>query len=175
MAMWIAAAAALTVAGRRAVVDDIGWDAIVVAGCRVQPDGTPSEALQRRAEAAAALWHAGVAPVVVTTGGRAPGRSVSEADAAATVLHRAGVPDAAIVRESASTSTVENAECTARDTGARRVVVVTDDYHVPRARAVFARRFEQVAGHGAHNPYVAPRARLREVVAVTWYALSGRL
>lgn len=175
MAMWIVAAAALTVAGRRATVEEPGWDAIVVAGCRVQPDGTPSEALERRARAAAALWHAGVAPVVVTTGGRAPGRTTSEADAAASVLLQAGVPDAAIVRESTSTSTVENAEFTARDTGARRVVVVTDDYHVPRARAVFARSFAQVAGHGAHNPYVAPRARLREVVAVGWYAVTGRL
>ncbi|MBC7172504.1 MAG: hypothetical protein H5U40_08770, partial [Polyangiaceae bacterium] len=46
-----------------------GYDAIVVAGCRVQPDGTPSRALARRVERAAELHRAGLAPKIFTTGG----------------------------------------------------------------------------------------------------------
>ena len=45
------------------------YDAIIVLGCRVQPDGTPSLALQARTRKAVELYNAGYADRIILTGG----------------------------------------------------------------------------------------------------------
>jgi uncharacterized SAM-binding protein YcdF (DUF218 family) len=152
------------------------WDALVVAGCRVRPDGAPSEALRHRTERAVELWRAGRAPLVVFTGG-VGANPPSEAEAAAAYARTLGLPAAAERLEDRSTSTEENAAfAAARYPDLRRVLVVTDTYHVVRARRVFARHFAAADATGADAPalYRIPGA-FREVVALTLYALSGRL
>lgn len=179
LSLFLAAAVALDAHGRRARVEP-GHDAIVVAGCRVLPDGRPSQALARRTRHAVALWQQGVAPVLVFTGGlgAAP---IAESEAAAALARELGVPAQAIVTEGRSTSTEENARYAAaalRDAGLPhgRIVVVSDSYHVWRARRVFARHFDQVAGAGSTpEPAVRVRGSLREVLAVAGYAAAGRL
>ncbi len=51
----------LTRLGEEARAPDEAFDAIVVLGCRVGPDGRPSHALRRRAQHAARLYRAGIA------------------------------------------------------------------------------------------------------------------
>lgn len=46
------------------------WDAIVVLGCRVGRDGSPSLAMRRRVGHAVTLFNEGRAPRMVMTGGR---------------------------------------------------------------------------------------------------------
>lgn len=171
---YLATAAWLDRRGMREAPDE-RFDAIVVLGCRVRPDGSASPSLARRARHAARLYERGLAPTIVLTGGVGT-YPPSEASAAAAIARAAGVPDEAMILEETSTSTEENASHAARLTEARRVLVVTDGYHVFRAERVFRRHFEHVRAVGsAGPPAVRVRGALREVFAVTAYAALGRL
>jgi uncharacterized SAM-binding protein YcdF (DUF218 family) len=152
------------------------FDAIVVLGCRVFPDGTPSVALARRVQKAAELWSEGRAELIVLTGGRGD-TGVVEAEVAAAVAESLGVPRAAMVLETRSTSTDENARFAAEAIAGRRVVVVTDAYHVLRSERVFARHFDEAHVVGTVSPRWWPRLQgaLREVAALAGYAVQGRL
>lgn len=152
------------------------YDAIVVAGCRVLPDGSPSRALARRAELALDLYHQGHAPRVVFTGGI--GRfGPSEASVAAAHAVARGLPEESVVLEERSTSTRENAQYAARIVGAdARVLVVTDAYHVFRARRVFAQWFAGAEAAGVPPAEEAlVHALPRELFAVLIYGVRGDL
>jgi len=154
-------------------------DAILILGAAVWADG-PSPTLRRRVLHGAALWHAGAAPVIVVAGGL--GRNPpTEAAAMAAVLHDAGVPATAIRQEDASTSTLDNIRLSLpilRELQARRVIIVTDATHGPRA-ALVARHF------GLHPRVDTPplrggrkrtilRQAIRELGAYPLYALRLR-
>ncbi|GAB5449651.1 YdcF family protein [Gymnodinialimonas sp.] len=112
--------------------------AILILGAAVWRDG-PSPTLMRRTLHGAALFHAGRGDVVIPCGGlgRFP---PSEAKAMADVLRQAGVPDSAIRLEDTSTNTVQNIRNALPLLGdTRDVVIVSDAYHLPRARLI-ARR-----------------------------------
>ncbi|MCI0668913.1 MAG: YdcF family protein [Myxococcaceae bacterium] len=114
-------------------------DVLVVLGARVRPSGEPSLALRARVEKAVALYRAGVAPRLLFSGG-VGSHPPSEARAAATLAVSLGVPPEACVLEEDSHSTAENARLSAevlRRLGATRVVVVSDPYHLLRARQLF--------------------------------------
>lgn len=151
------------------------YDAIVVAGCRVYPNGRPSPALAWRIRKAVALYEAGVAPRIVFTGGLGT-YPPTEAEASATFAAKIGVPRSAMVLEDRSTSTEENAANAAKSIDARRIVVVTDAYHVFRARRVFDRYFDEVDAVGSTYGYWSRvRGAYREVLAVGKYAAFGEL
>ena len=150
-------------------------DALIVPGCAVRPDGTPSGSLRRRTECAVVLWHEGVAPTLVLTGGlgRFP---PAEATAAAELARAQGVPSAAIVLEDRSTTTAENAAFAAGlvDEPMRMsVLVVTDCYHAWRCTRLFRRHFKSVSTIGTTPPFRARvRGALREVAAILWMGLQ---
>jgi uncharacterized SAM-binding protein YcdF (DUF218 family) len=144
----IVAAGALTcgVFGLAWVVDRFGQreradsaDAVVVLGARVLPGGVPSGALRARTEKAVELYQRGVAPRLVFSGGVGV-NPPSEARVMLALATRLGVPAEACILEEESHSTEENARLAAkllRTLGARRVVVVSDPYHLLRARQYF--------------------------------------
>lgn len=160
-----------------------GADVVVVAGCRVLPDGRPSPALARRVDLAVGLIRDGVAPRLLLTGGVGAGAPTSEARCAADRARAAGIPEAALLLEEASRDTLQNAAFAARvweAGGGRaadaRVVVVTDRCHVFRCTRMFAAHFGRVAGAGATPPADARvRSALREGVSVVHHGLRGRL
>ncbi len=107
-------------------------DAIVVLGARVLAGGAPSASLRARAEAGAALWHAGGAPFVVTTGathGQPPGEAV----VARRILIEAGVPTDAIRIEEKSRNTRGNLLYARGLVTGSRVWIVTEPFHMGRA------------------------------------------
>lgn len=172
--LWLTLAVALDRYGLRAPPLS-PYDVIIVAGCRVQPSGQPSDALARRAERAVALWREGLAPEVIFTGGVGAG-GVSEAAAAAQHAESLGLPRAAIRLEDQSRSTEENARYASLLAQGARVIVVSDAYHVWRAERVFGRYFPEVRGVGSVGPWSARlRGAAREVVAVAAYGVRGRL
>ena len=75
---WSAAAVGLVWWGRTRRPPEYA-DAIVVAGCLVHPDGTPTTALRQRASTAVSLWRVGHAPVILFTGGSKRGRPTEAA------------------------------------------------------------------------------------------------
>jgi vancomycin permeability regulator SanA len=71
-------------------------DVVVVLGA-AQYDGTPSAVLGSRLDHAARLWRDGVAPVIVTVGGRRVGDNYTEAQAGRKYLTSYGIPAGACV------------------------------------------------------------------------------
>lgn len=145
----------------------------IVLGAAVWPGGVPSRALRRRAERAAALYLDGTVRGLVATGG--VGRHPpSEAAAIREIVLTLGVPADAVVMEEGSTSTLENlAHAYALLPARTPVIIVTDLWHLPRARLTAHRLGMTARGaapslRGAHPGRVL-RAALREVGALTWY------
>jgi uncharacterized SAM-binding protein YcdF (DUF218 family) len=166
--VWPLAALAIVRAGQSRPPKDARFDVIVVLGCRVLPDGTPSEGLARRVALGAELHRAGAAPVVVLSGGKVLG-PIAEARAALPALLDGGVPESSALLEDRSRSTSENARFTRALVGDKRVLVVTHAYHAPRARILFRREFREVESAGAASR-LELRSALREVplFVLTW-------
>lgn len=151
-------------------------DAIVVLGCPVRADGLPSPALDRRVRGGVELYERGVASVIVMTGG--PGRHGVEAHAMRDLAVELGVPQDAIRVEDASRTTAENASMTAAraaEWGLDRVVVVSDQFHLPRARSLFLEHFQEVQVYGVRGPgHHKHLAREQVIRAITRAAAALR-
>ncbi|WP_169811458.1 YdcF family protein [Nocardia harenae] len=157
--------------------DEIGADAIVVLGCGLNRNRvTPllASRLQRALRVYRAETAAGRGPLLVTSGGKGSDEALSEADAMATYLIRAGVSDESIVRERESRNTEENLRNSlallrdgGMDLGNARITVVTSNFHALRAAALTRRLGVQAQVAGARTAlYFIPAAFLREFAAV---------
>ena len=156
-------------------------DAIVVLGS-AQYNGVPSSIFEARLEHAVALYEDGVAPVIVTVGGKATGDQFTEAEAGRDYLANAGVPSDALLAVPEGVDTLESmrAVSTAFDErGWSSAVLVTDPWHAMRAE-----RMAQDAGIEAESsptrqgPAVQTRATqfryiLRETAAYLLYRATG--
>ena len=171
LALWLLTAVALDIYGHRPIPPG-QWDAIVVPGCAVRPDGTPSLALQRRVQHAGSAYEKGMAPRIVTTGGvgRYP---PSEASVAAAFAVSLGVPKEALLEESMSCSTRENAAMAAelqidgKPIYNWNILVLSDGYHAWRCHRLFKRHFAQVTARGSvPGPRLRIRGALREVASI---------
>jgi uncharacterized SAM-binding protein YcdF (DUF218 family) len=97
----------------------------------------------RRTLHAAALYRQGYAPFVLCTGNTAPSEALSEAERCAQVAQQHGVPAVAIVKDEISRSTEENAIQSAaimQAHGWQDAVLVSDNYHLWRARWLFTEK-----------------------------------
>ncbi len=113
-------------------------DVVIVLGA-AQYDGTPSAVLGSRLDHAARLWRDGVAPVIVTVGGRRAGDSYTEAEAGRNYLTSYGIPPAAVVAIGEGRDTLESLRAVARRSGPagwRTAVIVSDPWHSLRARTM---------------------------------------
>lgn len=113
-------------------------DAIVVLGA-AQYDGRPSAIYAARLEHAVDLYRAGVAPLIVFTGGNEPGDRFTEGGSGARWAQQRGVPADATLVEERSRTTYENLAGARRVLDLRlrhdhpKVVVVSDPFHMFRA------------------------------------------
>lgn len=151
--------------------------AIVVLGSRVKADGQAGNSLRRRALQAAALYQRGLAPFVICTGGVGQ-NAPAESKVAAQILGAQGLPPSAILTEESSTSTWENAQQTAqicRERGWTRVIIVSEPYHLWRARRNFADVGLTAFPSPAQNPSALWRVRAaaRECLSVVRDVLVG--
>jgi len=114
-------------------------DALVVLGARVLPDHLPCPAARARVEKAVELYRRNVASVVYFSGGLGA-NSPSEAEAMRDYAMALGLPANAARVETESHSTEQNAQHTGqllRAAGLKSAVVVSDPYHLFRARQYF--------------------------------------
>ena len=112
--------------------------AIVVFGA-AQYNGTPSPVLRARLDHAADLYKRGLARRLVVTGGRHPDDRFTEATVSARYLHRRGVPDSSILRETSGRNSWESLASAARflrRRGVESVVLVSDGFHAARIDAM---------------------------------------
>jgi uncharacterized SAM-binding protein YcdF (DUF218 family) len=114
------------------------YDAIIVLGAQVKPDGSPSLQLQWRLDAAAEAWQKENC-FVVTCGAQGSNEPAPEALVMRDVLIAQGVAEDMILTDAESFNTRQNIANAARLLAGRdvqRVVIVTSDYHLPRAMAL---------------------------------------
>ena len=116
-------------------------DAVVVPGAQVRLDGRASPSLQRRV--AAAVEALGRFPDAALVGCGGTGTAdVSEAAVIRDLAIAYGVPGERVVLEDTSSSTLGHAinlRLIAAERGWSRLLVVTDAFHLPRARFLFRR------------------------------------
>lgn len=114
------------------------YDAVLLLGLKLRPDGTPEKALMDRVRLAAQLMEKGCAPMVIPCGGQTENTPVAESEVMARELEKLGVMPEKIVQENASLYTVQNirnAKAMLEEQGIYRprVILVTSDYHAFRA------------------------------------------
>lgn len=127
-------------------------DAIVVFGA-AEYSGRPSPVLKARLDHALDLFHRGVAPVVITTGGAASDPKFSEGGVGKDYLMRHGVPERSLIAETQGRDTSESAVRVGvimHANNLRSCVAVSDAYHVFRIRKLLEHE-------GIGPVYTAPR------------------
>lgn len=156
--------------------------AIVVMGA-AQYDGRPSPVFAARLDHAIALYHDGVAPLLVVTGGKLEADRTTEAASARAYAIDHGVPAEAIIGEDQSRSTLASIRAVAellREAGAGQAVFVSDPTHMYRVL-----RMAEDAGIAAlgsptmtspimADPLAMADAVIHELGALTVYTLTGR-
>ena len=147
-------------------------DFLIILGCGLKKDGTPTPLLRGRIERAAEFYEkqkreTGKELTFITSGGQGPDEAVSESAAMKRCLMELGIPGERIIEEDRSTDTFENMKNSrdiiwAIDPGAK-VAFSTTNYHVFRS-GLFARRVKMRAvGMGAKTKwYFWPNAAVRE-------------
>jgi len=153
------------------------FDVAIVLGAPSRPDGTPSPAQRRRVRAAVALAESGRAGHLLMSGG-----PVTDARAEAVTMRdlalAQGIAADRVTIEDRSLNTIGNARLSAPIIvwhGWRRLAVVTDVFHLPRAIYVFRRHGLPAIGIPAY-PEDWPRSEwwlawLREAAALPWTVL----
>ena len=159
------------------------------------PETEPGfDTYQRAAHAAWLFHHWKRLPIVVSGGGTGPGE-VSLAELMRRQLVGEGVPDGMIEVEDRSINTYENAVFTARilrPQGIRRIALVTQAFHMPRAEACFRKQgFEVVPAPASYRilelrsagDFLIPKIwaidvtneAIHEWVGLAWYRLRGEI
>jgi uncharacterized SAM-binding protein YcdF (DUF218 family) len=127
-------------------------DAIVVFGA-AEYAGHPSPVLRARLDHAFDLFHRGIAPVVITTGGAASDPSFSEGGVGRDYLEHRGVPERNLIAETQGSDTAQSAVRVAvimRANGLHSCIAVSDAYHVFRIKKLLEHE-------GIGPVYVSPR------------------
>ena len=147
-------------------------DAIVVFGAKCHLDGSPSTALSDRMHTACALYHQGLAPRLLLSGGPGEGQ-VHETEAMRAVAHRLGVPDEAIDVDRDGLNT----RLTVAHTTATRVLAVSQSWHLPRIKLTYRRAGTCAFTVPARTSTPIPQTPVlvgREILAFWWYWLTAR-
>ena len=156
-------------------------DAIVVLGT-AQYNGVPSAFFEARLEHAIRLYEDGVAPVIVTVGGRAEGDSFSEAEAGRAYLAESGVPEDSLLAVEEGVDTLESMRVVSAAFGERgwsSAVLVTDPWHAMRAeRMAEDNGIDAESSPTRQGPAVQTRGTqfryiLRETAAYLLYRVTG--
>ena len=107
-------------------------DCILVLGCRVYEDGVPSDMLDDRLRRSVELYEAGAAPKLLMSGDH--GRDgYDEVDAMKTYAVEAGIPSENVFMDHAGFSTYESMYRAKEIFQAKKIIIVTQQYHLYRA------------------------------------------
>ena len=161
-------------------------DAALVLGNRAYLDGKPNPCLTHRVDRGVALWRAGQVRLLTVSGGvdREDGRI--EAEVMAVHAHNAGY-QGVLLKESLSSSTRENLAMSwplLEAAGVRRVIVVSDAYHLWRVERLakasgfdgaFEVQYAAAPADCGRPAWQAVRSALREPLAIVNNALNGYL
>ena len=151
-------------------------DFLIVLGCGIRKDGTPTPLLKGRLDLAKSFYdeqirETGKIPRFVVSGGQGPDEPRPEADAMADYLLSQGVPEERILREDRSADTAENMSFSAaiiRPLAPEpRAAFFTTNYHVFRSGIKAQQAGLPAQGMGAPTRwYFWPNAAVREFIGL---------
>lgn len=107
------------------------FDVILVLGCAVHSDGTPSNMLEDRIQTGVAAYQNGLGDVILMSGDRHEG--YDEVTAMERVAKELGVPAEKILSDPKGYSTYESIVNLLEAHKGKRVLIVTQKYHLHRA------------------------------------------
>lgn len=174
----VAAVAGLQVAGVERSIRDQSTidearpaDVIVVLGA-AEYRGKPSPVLEARLNHALFLYLEGLAPRILTTGGKGGDPTFTEGEVAHAYLARHGVPSEAILVESEGQTTVQSLAAAVeimRRMNLKSCIVVSDGYHIYRVKKML--ETEGIQAFGSPRPDAKPPEGWQE----TWLNLRQAL
>ena len=148
--------------------------AIIVLGAQVKPDGTLSLQLQYRMELALEQYRAHP-QVIVVCGAQGGNEPMTEAQAMHDYLVSNGVPEGDILMDDTSFNTRQNLTNAQKLLGddVKKVLIVTSNYHLPRAMALARDTGFEPQGVGAPIKLIYwPKNHYREALAWVKYLLQ---
>ena len=150
-------------------------DVIIVLGAQVKPDGTPSVALERRMTAALETYLE-KPQTIICCGARGDNEPEAEGALMQRWFVEHGVLETDAVAETASFNTrqnLQNARVIMAERGVTQALVVTSDYHVPRALALCRDVGIEATGKGSPSkPEYFIKNHIREGLSWIKYLLE---
>ena len=147
-------------------------DVIIVFGA-AEYAGHPSPAFRARLDHAIDINRKGVAPFVITTGGKGDAK-FTEGGVGRDYLVAAGIPDAKVIAETQSEDTSESARRVAtimRANNMKTCVAVSDGYHIYRIKRMMKNQGVETYGSPRPGGNKKPFIFLREVASITLWRL----
>jgi len=151
-------------------------DFLIILGCGIRKDGTPSPLLRGRIDRALAFAEkqkaqTGKDLIFVPSGGQGPDEPIPESASMKRYLMEHGVPEERIIEDDLSTSTFENMAFSKEKIWAAdpagKVAYATTNYHVFRGGLCARRVKMRAVGMGAKTKwYFWPNAAVREFVGL---------
>ena len=141
-------------------------DCILVLGCKVGADGTLSHMLEDRLRQGVALYDLGAAPKLLMSGDHGTAE-YDEVDAMKRYAVDAGIASRDVFMDHAGFSTYESVYRAKEVFQVRRVIIVTQEYHLYRALMVAREMGLEAYGVAVnYRTYVGQTARdIREILA----------
>lgn len=150
-------------------------DAVIVLGCKVQKNGSPSLMLNRRIQAAYNYLEENPDVICVVSGGQGADEPVSEAEAMKKTLIDGGIAESRIITEDKSENTRQNIELSLKILEEKGIevteaAIVTDGFHQFRASLIAKEFAITPTAVSADTPsWLVSAYWIRE-----WFALSHR-
>ena len=151
-------------------------DYLIILGCAIRKDGTPTPLLRDRIDRAIEfrneqLQKSGKELIFVTSGGRGANEVISESESMKRYLMEKGIGENLILQEDQSTNTLENMRFSKAKIDAQnphaKVAFSTTNYHVFRSGLCARRVKMRAVGMGARAKwYFWPNALVREFIGL---------
>ena len=141
-------------------------ECILVLGCKVGANGTPSHMLEDRLRQGVALYDLGAAPKLLMSGDHGT-VEYDEVDAMKHYAVDANVPSCDVFMDHAGFSTYESVYRAKEVFGVQRVIIVTQEYHLYRALMIARQMGLDAYGVASdYRTYVGQTSRdIREILA----------
>ena len=143
-------------------------DAIIVLGAQVLPNGQPNRILKTRLDMTLSAYQASPRPIICC-GAQGSDEPAPEGQVMRSYLIDHGIPADMIQAETNSYNTYENLDNAKKllDPSAKTVLIITSDYHVPRAMWIAGDK--QLKAYGAGSPtYWMWRFKNHTKEALSW-------
>ena len=141
-------------------------DCVLVLGCKVGANGTPSHMLEDRLRRGVALYDLGAAPKLLMSGDHGT-EQYDEVDAMKRYAVDAGIPSCDVFMDHAGFSTYESVYRAKAIFGVRQLVIVTQEYHLYRALMIARQMGLEAYGVASdYRSYAGQTTRdVREILA----------